>query len=216
LVFATTTGNTIIYTNTTNAPKINPSTGNVGIGIGSSTWQPARLRITTPSTASPQPVFDPFSIGYLTGYTNFKVSAFNNNTGITLNRFLSTGASASSTWISFGNPDNYDAINFAGRAYLTVNGTGTNDSRHLSFQGPGDGDAFRFYFLGNSDTVPTVGGYGLYIARNLQVNGTFSANKIKMPYGAGASFSNDTTAAAGGIALGQLYHANGTVKVRIV
>ena len=37
-----------------------------------------------------------------------------------------------------------------------------------------------------------------------------------MPYGVGASFSNDTTAASGGIALGQLYHSNGTVKVRIV
>ena len=213
LVFATTTGNTIIYTNTTNAPKVNPSTGFVGIGIGTSTWQPSKLRVTSVSSGTS----DPFGIGWATGYTNFKVGAYNNNTAIYLTRFLSTGASASSTWVSFGNPYNYEAITFPGRAYINNNSaSGTSDSRLITFGGTSDADAFRFYFLGNSSLVPTVGGYGLYIERNLQVNGTFSANKINIPYGAGASFSNDTTAAAGGIALGQLYHSNGTVKVRIV
>ena len=210
LLFANTTGNTSVYLNTTYSPKVNPSNGRVI--IGNSTAFTSQLRVVANSSGT----FHPLTVGHAATYDNFKVSAFSNNTQISLSRFLSGGASQSSSWTSYGNPYNYEEISFAGRTYLTVNGTGTLDSRHLSFQGPGDADAIRFYFLGNSATVPTVGGYGLYIERNLQVNGTFSANKIKMPYGAGASFSNDTTAAAGGIALGQLYHANGTVKVRIV
>ena len=210
LLFANATGNTSVYLNTTNSPKVNPSNGRVI--IGNSTAFTSQLRVVAPSSGT----FDPLTVGYATAYNNFKVTAFSNNTQISLSRFLSSGASQSSSWASYGNPYDYDAISFAGRTYINANGSGTLDSRLISFGGGGTNDQIRFYMIGNSTTVPTVGGYGVYIERNLQVNGTFSANKLKMPYGAGASFSNDAAALAGGIALGQLYHSNGTVKVRIV
>ena len=210
LLFANATGNTSVYLNTTNSPKVNPSNGRVI--IGNSTAFTSQLRVVAPSSGT----FDPLTVGYATAYNNFAVTAFSNNTQISLSRFLSSGASQSSSWASYGNPYDYDAISFAGRTYINANGSGTSDSRLISFGGGGTNDQIRFYMIGNSNTVPTVGGYGVYIERNLQVNGTFSANKIKIPYGAGASFSNDTTAASGGIALGQLYNNNGAVRVRIV
>ena len=210
LLFANATGNTSVYLNTTYSPKVNPSNGRVI--IGNSTAFTSQLRVVASST----PTFDTLTVGYATAYNNFKVAAYNNNTQISLSRFLLSGASQSSSWASYGNPYDYDAISFAGRTYINANGSGTSDSRLISFGGGGTNDQIRFYMIGNSTTVPTVGGYGVYIEGNLQVNGTFSANKIKMPYGVGASFSSDALAAAGGIALGQLYHSNGTVKVRIV
>jgi hypothetical protein len=209
-LFANTTGNTSVYLNTTYSPKVNPSNGRVI--IGNSTAFTSQLRVVALSSGT----FDPLTVGYSAAYNNFKVIAFSNNTQIALSRFLSSGASQSSSWTSYGNPYDYEEISFAGRTYINAAGSGTSDSRLISFGGGGTNDQIRFYMIGNSSVLPTVGGYGVYIERNLQVNGTFSANKLKMPYGVGASFSNDTTAALGGIALGQLYHANGTVKVRIV
>ena len=213
LLFANATGNTSVYLNTTYSPKVNPSNGRVI--IGNSTAFTSQLRVVAPSSGT----FDPLTVGYATAYNNFKVTAFSNNTQISLSRFLSSGASQSSSWASYGNPSDYDAITFAGKTYINANGSGTSDSRLISFGG-GANDQIKFYMIGNSTTVPTVGGYGVYIERNLQVDGTFSANKLKMTYTGsspgGASFSSDVLAAAGGIALGQLYNNNGAVRVRIV
>lgn len=210
LLFANTTGNTIVHTNLTNSPKINPSNGR--LIIGNSTAFTSQLRVQAASSGA----FNPLTVGYATGYDNFKVAAFSNNTQITLSRF-SGGTSQSSSWGSFAVGTGYDEVLFPGRCYINTNSpAGAGDSRLITFGNNGTNDQIRFFMIGNSTTVPTVGGFGVYIERNLRVVGTFSADKINIPYGAGASFSNDTTAAAGGISLGQLYHANGAVKVRIV
>lgn len=211
LLFANSTGTTLLYTNTSFSPKINPSNGRVT--IGNSTQLTDQLRITALSSGN----FHPFSVGYATGYNNFRITTSGNGTSIQLHRYLSSGASQSSSWSTVGGATPYDEIIFQGRTYLSVNGAGTSNSRVLTFQGPSDTDAFRFYFLGNSTTVPVVGGFGAYIERNLQVNGTFSADRLKMSsYASGRNYANDAAAAAGGISLGEFYHNAGALRVRIV
>jgi hypothetical protein len=170
LVFATTTGNTIIYTNTTNAPKINPSTGNVGIGTGTSTIS-TKLRIIAPATSQ-------ISAAWNDGYTNFLVSANSVSTYIFMRRF-SGGGTQSSYWQNNGTTIQ-DEIHFAGKAQITVDGTGTSDSRLLNFGSPGSVDQIQFYMSSNSGTVSNVGGYGVYIENNLRVDGIVSANKYDL------------------------------------
>jgi hypothetical protein len=173
LLFANATGNTSVYLNTTNSPKVNPSNGRVI--IGNSTAFTSQLRVIALSSGT----FHPLTVGYAAAYNNFKVSSFSNNTQIALSRFLSSGASQSSSWTSYGNPYDYEEISFAGRTYINANGSGTSDSRLISFGG-GANDQVKFYMIGNSTTVPTIGGYGVYIERNMYINGTFSAGNVAM------------------------------------
>jgi hypothetical protein len=162
LVFANSTGNTVIYTNTTTAPKVNPSNGYLGLGTGTSTIS-TRLRSIQTG--------DNISASYNSSYTNFLLNTISTGTTLNMRRFIS-GVTYSSYWWSRGDSGySYDELAFAGRAYLSVNGSGTSNSRLLTFQGPGDPDAIRFYFNGNSGTVSNVGGAGVYIARNLSVDG---------------------------------------------
>jgi hypothetical protein len=174
LLFANATGNTSVYTNLTWAPKINPSNGR--LTLGNSTQLTDQLRITAQSSGN----FHPFSVGYSTGYNNFRIITSSSGTSIHLHRYPSSGASQSSTWTSFGGVSPYDGISFAGRTYLNVDGSGTSDSRLITFGGGGTNDQFRFYMIGNSSTVPVLAGYGAYVERNLYVNGTFSAANVRL------------------------------------
>lgn len=215
LLFSTTTGNSTVYTNTSNTIKINPSNGRVT--IGTSTSFAAGLRVTAAHTGS----FDTFNAGWATGYNNFRVQATSTTTAIRLESYTG-GSSASSSWVKY---TTYDDLVFQGRTYINLAGTGTSDSRLITFGVSGVlNDQVRFYMVGNSATVPTVGGYGVYIDRNLQVAGTFSADRLKISAtgftastaGSGRNFANDTAAAAGGISLGEFYHNAGALRVRIV
>lgn len=174
LLFANATGNTSVYTNLTWSPKLNPSNGRVS--IGNSSQFNAMLRVTAISQAG----FDPFIVGYSTGYNNFRIVTSSSTSAIHLHRFLPSGSSQSSNWTTFGGVSPYEAISFAGRTYLNVEGSGTSDSRLITFGNSGTNDQVRFYMIGNSSTVPVLGGYGAYVERNLYVNGTFSAANVRL------------------------------------
>lgn len=218
LLFANSTGTTLLYTNTLVVPKINPSNGRIFIGsspAGNLTKSQLRVQSSAP--------FSPFTTGVTDAWTNFEITQANESAGIRLWKKLSTGASQSSGLISYGyNPPGgitspYDEIYFGSRAYINTTGSGTSDSRLITFGNSGTNDQIRFYMIGNSSTVPTVGGYGIWIDRNLQVNGTFSADRLKMSsYASGRNYVNDAAAAAGGISLGEFYHNAGALRVRIV
>ena len=171
LLFSTTTGNAPIYTNLTNAVRINPANGNVGIGTGNNALSD-KFRVIKSGNS--------ISAAYQEGYTNFVLNTISTGTIIYMRRFVSSVTQSSYWWSRGDGGYSYDEFAFAGRAFLSVNGSGTSNSRALSLQGPGDLDAFRFYFLGNSATVPVIAGYGAYVERNLYVNGTFSAANVRL------------------------------------
>ena len=181
LLFANSTGTTLLYTNTTVSPKINPSNGRIFIG-SSTTGNLSRSQLRVQTSSS----FSPFTTGVSDSWTNFEITQTNENAGIRLWKKLSTGASQSSGLISYGYsvPAGitvpYDELYFSGRTYINTTGTGTSDSSLITFGSIGGNNQIRFYMIGNSSTVPTVGGYGVWIDRNLYVNGTFSANSVRL------------------------------------
>lgn len=174
LLFANTTGNTSVYTNLTWAPKINPSNGR--LTLGNSSQLTDQLRITAMSSGT----FHPFSVGHSTGFNNFRIVTSSSGTAIHLHRYPLSGASQSSSWSTFGGVSPYEVISFQGRTYLNVEGSGSSDSRIITFGNSLTPDQIRFYIIGNSTTVPVLGGYGVYIDRNLYAAGTFSAGNVAM------------------------------------
>lgn len=216
LLFVNSTGNSTVYTNNSSSIKLNPSNARVFIGsypVGNFSSQ---LRIQTPGSVN----FDAVSIGNSAAFTNLRVItnlvSSVNSTRLQLWKSIS-GGSASSHWGSFGSSSGggYDEVLFSGRTYINTSGSGTNDSRTITFGNTGTNDQIRFHMIGNSNTVPTVGGYGVYIERNLQVDGTFSSDRLKMSSYSGRNYANDLAAAAGGISLGEFYHNAGALRVRI-
>lgn len=81
---------------------------------------------------------------------------------------------------------------------------------------------------GGSQYVSIIGGYNNTITGNTNVamigtngrtasrdNATFVENLVVFDY-ANLNFADDTAAAAGGVVLGQIYHNNGAMRIRIV
>ena len=187
----------------TNTGIFSPAADQIAISLGGST------ELTISSTMSTfnnlirvNYLGDGLSVGYVSGSTNFRVSSANNATSIHL--YGGSGLSDISSWSKYGT--SYDEFYLSGRCYFNLYGSGTSDSRLLTFGSIGVINQIRFYMSGNSTTVPTVGGAGIYIEYNLRVNGDTSLSLD--------TYSSNANAILGGLTTGTLYKdSSGFVRV---